>query len=690
MKLLTQMLRNEAGQALPMALILMLLGGFLVVPLLALTTTNLNATRVIDQKTLDIYAADAGDEEGLWKVRYDFLPDWLLGEGPAKTWTEATYAHDPYSYVLFDSNEPTETVTVNNRSVGVDIKPLWVLERLETPSPQQGRTPDDRLLTFGSLIGESADKTKGNYEVSIMYDGSLGALQIQRIGCWLPPGFNYVAGSSNLEKASGLPHCVPQTSPHNGGTAVTWTYAGIDYNNLPAQGNKRIVTFDFTPNEDPTDFFSWTRTSRTQDIYLSWDTSKKVFEISSEAPNDSEKHTTVVSHNIKKEFQALGSAIAGDYRATGITLMRDHNNTSNDERERLYKETSATIKSKTEDPTNGIPDDATVERIFLYWSGWKCKPWRAWNLTDAQLNALPAQKYVNKVALKVKVGAVTLNTTVTATAPPQVKRNGTSSSQHGWSYSCFADVTNLVTDYFKGQNVPFYGNATYTVGHWDFNTRYNSSTYRYYLYNWIVPHTGDTVAGYTRYPLGSPKDGGASDTGTTEDTGAEDQWSYAAWSVVVIYSSPSTPGHHLYVFDQFLYCDNNQTLNFTIKGFLAPEDVWDNLEAARVTCFVGEGDSIWPNDYFQVNGASLPTSPDGVNPQNNVWNSMSNVLGGAGVDGVDIDKFTVSGPSHIIKPADTEAAVRMPTADDSWNLVYLILSFYSEIITGGTIDYDIE
>jgi hypothetical protein len=656
-----------------MALILLFLGAAVIIPTLYFTTTNLKATEVVDQKTRDIYAADAGIDDGLWKVRYEYLPDSLVGE-----WDETTYEQDPYTYVMHDSDDPGDTVPINDRNVEVEIKPLWVLEGLEEPSLQQGRTPDpdDRLLTYGNLTDD------GVYKISIYQDGSLDPLEIQRIGCWLPPGFEYVAESSNLEQGYGQPYyCTPEISSHNGGLAITWDYAGIDYADLPHDGSKRIVTFEFTPNEDPTDAFSWTRTSR-NDVHLSWDTSKKIFEIASTAPSGSEKQTTIVSHSVKKEFQALSGAIAGDYQATGNTLMRDHNNDSLHKRERLYNKTSATITT--------IPNDATVEKIFLYWSGWKCKPWRAWNLTNTQLNALPAQKNVHKVKLNVKVGTVEMpSTTVVTATETQVMRNGTSSSQHGWSYACFADITDLVTNYFDGHGVPFYGNAQYTVGHWDVSSTYYASTYRYWLYDWKDSHSSETHTYYTRYPLGSPKNGNQSDTiGTSyyEDSGAEDEWSYSAWSVVVIYSSPSTAGHHLYVFDQFLYCDNNQTLNFTIKGFLAPDDVAEDPNAARMTCFVGEGDSNYTGDYFKVNGFSRS---DTYNPANNVWNSRSNVLGGTPTDnGIDIDMFTAG--NGIIQPGATEASISMPTGTDSWNLIYIILSFSSEITTGGVIDYSIR
>ena len=74
MKPLIRMLRKEAGQALPMALILLFLGAAVIIPTLYFTTTNLKATEVVDQKTRDIYAADAGIDDGLWKVRYELSP----------------------------------------------------------------------------------------------------------------------------------------------------------------------------------------------------------------------------------------------------------------------------------------------------------------------------------------------------------------------------------------------------------------------------------------------------------------------------------------------------------------------------------------------------------------------------------------------------------------------------------------
>ena len=71
LKTIKRKLKSEAGQALPMALILLVLGGFLVVPTLALMYSNLNANRQIDRKNLELYAADAGVEQILWNIQYN-------------------------------------------------------------------------------------------------------------------------------------------------------------------------------------------------------------------------------------------------------------------------------------------------------------------------------------------------------------------------------------------------------------------------------------------------------------------------------------------------------------------------------------------------------------------------------------------------------------------------------------------
>jgi len=181
-----------------------------------------------------------------------------------------------------------------------------------------------------------------------------------------------------------------------------------------------------------------------------------------------------------------------------------------------------------------------------------------------------------------------------------------------FSYSCFRDVTELV------QLVTTDGNANYTI------------------------------------------------TGVAGTTG--NQLSYSGWSLIIIYSSPSELAHQFFLYDQFLYASGGSSHTFTIEGFEAPADA-----EAVLTCFVGEGDDHYNDDYLQFNNYYLS---DATNPEDDVWNGKSSGLGGLAIDGVDIDTFDVSSP--IIQPGDTSAGVTLTTDTDCWNLVYIILGFRSE------------
>jgi hypothetical protein len=108
--------------------------------------------------------------------------------------------------------------------------------------------------------------------------------------------------------------------------------------------------------------------------------------------------------------------------------------------------------------------------------------------------------------------------------------------------------------------------------------------------------------------------------------------------------------------------------------------------AARLTCFVGDGDFEWTGDNLYLNDTRL--NGDAINPYNNVWNSKSNVFGGV-TEGIDIDTFSAGGGT-IIAPYATQATLKLTTDTDVWNLIYIILSFRSTTTTGGMIDYTIK
>jgi len=122
-------------------------------------------------------------------------------------------------------------------------------------------------------------------------------------------------------------------------------------------------------------------------------------------------------------------------------------------------------------------------------------------------------------------------------------------------------------------------------------------------------------------------------------------------------------------------------VELNITGFLTPEDP----DVSRMTCFVGEGDDHYGSpsrvDYIEINGTRLD---DGIRPDYNVWNSHSNAIGDADINGVGIDTFDMS--AHL-NPGDTAADVIVGSDYEIFNVVYIILSFSSDTTTGGAMTY---
>jgi hypothetical protein len=83
-----RIIKDEQGKVLIMALILLVVGALVLTPLLGLVSTGLIAGQVYERKTAELYAADAGVEDAVWKIRHevDELP-WPGRCGNYTTWT---------------------------------------------------------------------------------------------------------------------------------------------------------------------------------------------------------------------------------------------------------------------------------------------------------------------------------------------------------------------------------------------------------------------------------------------------------------------------------------------------------------------------------------------------------------------------------------------------------------------------
>lgn len=744
---LNKAMRGEEGQALIIALVLMLVGSIIVAPLLAYMGTGLKAGKeVYEERMYAQYAADAGVQDALFKIEAGDLPeDW-----------EGTWEPDIY----YDSYGPPDypSFQLNGNDVKVTIKPYWLLTGLEDTF--WGEMPHADLLVVGDSTSTAG--SNGLYKITISF-GHQKNLKIERIGAWLPPGYDYVPGSSNLEQ---LPsgddaYCKPADPvPFRGGKAIIWDYEAYggkaEFGDLDpldgAEDEKATITFEFTPQANLTSAFSWV-VPGSEDIHLSYDANVKTFQIESEAQGGvSEAHPVTVTVNAyasQNEPRMVGSGIAGDYVATGNTLMLPDpsNNPSypnQDWRSRLLKESDATITSGTD-----IPTDATVEAAYLYWSGWIDRYyWHAEKTTgshgttyttwswvpypDAEEGGIdelnyynystePSQLVENAQVNIVSFGAGSDRDDITADlwqVWPKMNDSTPEGIENCWYYTCLYDATDLINELIANSSssgIGSNGAGTYTLGHASqpsttvinkLRPGYNhlpgdTSAGDYYSFT-LYEEDGSSTTDYTGYPLGTPAH--MLPSGEWDYPGRYHA-SYAGWSLVIIYSSPQTKGHQLYLYDiasgGFIFkesypegasesnpdFDGDGLPGGKISGFLVPPQVSGEVNAAKMTCFVGEGDLGKTGDSFEVTGqqGGWNNYDDGVTTyKNDVWNSLSV---GITAPGIDIDTFYIPWDDNILIPGDTEVQVDIPTVGDGFTLSYIILSFRSKTEIGGAISY---
>ena len=151
----------------------------------------------------------------------------------------------------------------------------------------------------------------------------------------------------------------------------------------------------------------------------------------------------------------------------------------------------------------------------------------------------------------------------------------------------------------------------------------------------------------------------------------ECQAKYAAWSLVVVYSSPSASTlRDITIYDGFRSFDETSRTpgiaSYSIGGFDFPEN-----GRASLSYFGMEGDALLgvppqdtdPSqqlrcdtcfDFFEVNGVKLN---DANNPPNNVFNSSSEI---GYTLGVDLDTFDIS---SLLTPGDSVINLRVGSGD---------------------------
>jgi hypothetical protein len=795
--ILSGLTSDQAGQALLIVLAFLVLGSLTLVPVLSHVSTSLSTGKIYEEKTKEMYAADAGIEDAIWQIKYDRLGV-LFGDT------------DNYAYI-FDSGCAYELDDpMNDFTTEVTIENVW-LPTVANPYADPADARDviecditdnetNRLIVTDTAVDDS------NFRIKIDFypaEGETNPLEISSIGVWIPHGFSY-NGPSNLEQAPYY-YSSPSMSDQPGGEAVVWDFSpAVEFSDLPLViPTSAEVTFGYTANVTGARpaAVAWVVTSGalSSEIPLVWDIDTKIYKVTSSAGD-----TTVEAYPSRCDIRQLGGAFPGDYLAIGQTLMRNTDGDSQEIRDVLDAE--STSNTKYPDGTYRIPTNATVVDAFLYWSGWfqcddndsssifwsdTCSNLDNWTRTGSDWH--DGGNYIQGHY----DGGSDDDRWLELTSPVNLVGRPSGSVVLGWehfesgSLEPLSDATNgdaLQYQLFNGTSwsplyTAFDGNigTTHRPYYFILEDQYlnNSFKIRFYLHGFANSneycriddvHICSVIDSSVTFKIDNPDTPGNPDysgslsaldryvlenadvgeysyacvqrvktllsaysvNGTEENPtgngiytvgGASgdvgEHWSYAAWSLIIVYSSPETAGHQIYLFDRFAFCQQNTNLDFDfdgqgggdISGFIIPERIGTEENAASISCFVGEGDKCWYKDFIALNAPEIyRTNPlsipdeyklwDGItldagyynteSSPNNVWNARSRGTTEAVIDGFDIDTFYVTWDSGLLHADDTSMHIDIYTQTDNWNLIYFILSVRSRATIGGTTHYVIH
>ncbi len=245
-RLWRQIIKNEEGQALPIVLILLVVGGLIIAPTLNHVSTSLNAGRIVEENVRGIYAAEAGVEDALWKLKND-----------------SPISEDPYSLNVNQMDVEIET----------DDKGTYTLYdgELEENNDQQY----DWLDVAGEMewIEDIEDKKVYEYTITVTWQAEgppYPTIVLVNVGVRLPIGYDYVEYSvTNFDNnlSTDEPDD-PIEQDWAGAYLLNWTTFEGDKHKLIRDDSVTLtfnVTSEITGGEEPEGDYTWVNSSQTSE-----------------------------------------------------------------------------------------------------------------------------------------------------------------------------------------------------------------------------------------------------------------------------------------------------------------------------------------------------------------------------------------------------------------------------------------
>ncbi|MFC2051955.1 hypothetical protein ACFLT4_04425 [Chloroflexota bacterium] len=199
----------QKGQALPIVLGLLAIGGLTITVSLNYATTNLNGSRIVDERVRGIYAAGAGVERALWSLG--------RGEGPPTQLSE----------------------NVSGMAVGMETLDLGTFTLYQGELADPG-AQSNKLDVSSNITWVEDDRYRFEITVTLLVDQTI---HLDTTGARIPPGYDY---DNSVTRSDGEATSDPEiTQDDQGAYLLNWLWNdwGLTRPRLDKDNTEFTLTF---------------------------------------------------------------------------------------------------------------------------------------------------------------------------------------------------------------------------------------------------------------------------------------------------------------------------------------------------------------------------------------------------------------------------------------------------------------
>ena len=266
-----QLVKGEKGQALPIVLALLILGGLTLIPSIGYATASLKSSQMLDEGVRGTYAADAGVEDVLWSLANGVSPPTQLSD-----------------------NVNDMSVAIQTDNVG-DYT-LYLGELIEPGGHS------DYLDVVGEMVWDEGANAY-NYTVIITWQAQGGTppIKLEEVGARIPIGYSYQTGS-----AADFPENLSTDEPDEtldgqGAYLLNWEL-GSPPPYVSENITVRTQTFYITGEGSPEGHYAWVVANR-HDVGAVGEIAGTYYRITATAKRPEDGKTTAkIVANIVKEL----------------------------------------------------------------------------------------------------------------------------------------------------------------------------------------------------------------------------------------------------------------------------------------------------------------------------------------------------------------------------------------------------